>query len=140
MPQDETTLDPRQQAAIRALVAGTTVTNTARTVAVARTTVHRWLRQADFLDALEEAKAEMAEAARGQLRSLAASAIEALKDTLTQTEDVAVRARVALDLVKGLGLLHTGRREDEEGDASCDFSLRQFWRASGYSNLQLSGF
>ncbi len=60
MPHDPTPaeLSPKQRRAVAALLATGEVTAAAREAGVHRDTLHRWLRQPDFLAAVRQAEAE----------------------------------------------------------------------------------
>lgn len=94
-------LSTTQLAAIEALLTGATVTHAAREAGVARTTVHRWLRDDwDFQAALNRERRELCDAIRSRLlRAAESSAALVLK--AVDGGDV----QVALSVLKGLGLL-----------------------------------
>ncbi len=68
----------RQRRLIEALLAGQSVTQACRTAGIARRTFYRWLRQPAFREALQQAEADLLEAATRRLLALQASALDAV--------------------------------------------------------------
>jgi hypothetical protein len=113
-----TDLSPSQLRALEALLGGSSVTKAGEAAGVSRESVHRWLREPAFAEALEGAKAEMWGAAKARLVGLADKAGDAVEKAIDDGN-----ARVALSLLRGLGLLpshraivdRTPRWDDESG-------------------------
>ena len=94
-------LPDEQQAALTALLSGQTVTAAAAAVGVARTTLHRWLREDEaFAAAYNGRRAELRDAAHARLLGLADKALAALERALDEGD-----TRAAAAVLRGLGLL-----------------------------------
>ncbi|MBA2446911.1 MAG: hypothetical protein H0V51_02675 [Chloroflexi bacterium] len=94
-------LTHEQQAALEALLLGQTVTAAAGIAGVARTTLHRWLRDDDtFAAAYNAHRAELRDAASARLLGLADKALAALERGLDDGD-----TRAAGVVLRGLGLL-----------------------------------
>lgn len=94
-------LTAEQQAALAALIAGQTVTAAAAMAGVARTTVHRWLREDNtFVAAYNGHRAELRDAAHARLLGLTEKALTALEQALDGGD-----TRAAALVLRGLGLL-----------------------------------
>jgi hypothetical protein len=93
---------PAQYRAIGALLAGSTVTDAAKSAGVSRATVHRWLAgDPDFMAAYNMARREAAEALRQRLRGMGHEAVEALRELLTDRDTPpAVRLRAAMEVLQ----------------------------------------
>ena len=93
--------DTKKQAALDALIAGHTMAEAARIADVSRSTLYNWIkRDASFMAALNQWRDEIQELCHDRLMALAERATQALDRSL-ETAD----AKVALQLLKGLGLL-----------------------------------
>lgn len=93
---------------MQALLSGEQITAAAKTAKVNRSTLHRWLKEPEFLAALNTCRSELREAQHDRLASLASSAIEVIEQALEEGD-----ARTALAVLRGVGLLdgqtpHTG--------------------------------
>ena len=98
--QDATSLSSSQETALRGLLSGETVSAAAKTANVNRSTVHRWLKDPDFLAALNSYRSELRDTQHHRLARLASKAIDVVEQAL---EDGDIRA--ALALLRGSGLL-----------------------------------
>ena len=93
--------------AIAALVGGATMTAAAERAGVGRTTLYRWHQDARFLYGLNRAKLEHRAEIRGELRALAAQAVQALRDVLGSEQSApALRARTAMNILNAVGVGH----------------------------------
>ena len=116
MTQNETDqtarpLSKSQLSALQALLTGSTVTLAASAAGVARTTVHRWLRDDwAFQAELNRERREIRDAIRSQLLRAAESAVRSVSRAVDEGD-----IRVAMDVLKGLGLLGA-RIQIEIGD------------------------
>jgi len=90
-----------QEAALAALLGGQTITAAAAVAGVARSTVHRWLREDDsFAAAYNARRAELRDAAHARLLGLTDKALLALERALDEGD-----VRAAALVLRGLGLL-----------------------------------
>ena len=108
MQQNAASLSRSQETAMQALLSGEQITAAAKTAKVNRSTLHRWLKEPEFLAALNTCRSELREAQHDRLASLASSAIEVIEQALEEGD-----ARTALAVLRGVGLLdgqtpHTG--------------------------------
>ena len=108
MQQNAALLSRSQEAAMQALLSGEQITAAAKTAKVNRSTLHRWLKEPEFLAALNTCRSELREAQHDRLASLASSAIEVIEQALEEGD-----ARTALAVLRGVALLdgqapHTG--------------------------------
>ena len=109
MAQNETDqtarpLSKAQLSVLEALLTGATVTHAASTAGVARTTVHRWLREDWVFQAeLNRERREARDAIRSQLLRAAESGVKVVSRAIDEGD-----LRVAMDVLKGLGLLGSG--------------------------------
>ena len=116
MTQNETDqtarpLSEAQLSVLQALLTGSTVTDAALAASVARTTVHRWLRDDwAFQAALNRERREIRDAIRSQLLRAAESAVRSVSRAIDDGD-----LRVAMDVLKGVGLLGS-RVQIEIGD------------------------
>lgn len=95
------TLAPQQMLAIEALLTGETITSTAESVGVDRTTVHRWLKEDfEFQATLNAHRREMWEGIQAGLWIAAAKAVEAVTEAIEAGD-----GRMALQVLKGVGAL-----------------------------------
>jgi transposase-like protein len=106
-PASTSALEPNQTVVFEALLAGKSVTEAAERADVNRTTVHRWLREDfSFQAQLNGARLVLRDAALTRMDALAEQALEVLRESLTTGSD----ARVAIEILKGAGLLGGDRR------------------------------
>jgi hypothetical protein len=108
MQQNATPLSASQETAMQALLSGEQITAAAKTAKVNRSTLHRWLKEPEFLAVLNACRSELREAQQHRLARLASSAIEVIEQALEEGD-----ARTALAVLRGIGLLdgqapHTG--------------------------------
>ncbi len=98
---DEAGLEPRQIAALEALLGGKTASEAAREADVDRRTLYRW-QQTDsaFQAALTRARREAREATMARLERLAESATSSVEQAVDQGD-----VRTAMAVLRGLGLL-----------------------------------
>ena len=82
-------LSPSQAAAIPHIITSRSTTEAARLADVSRSTLHRWMRDPDFRDALEDVRREAAELARNQMGGLLLKAIATLSDVMDSPNDSA---------------------------------------------------
>jgi transposase-like protein len=100
-------LEPAQMVALEALLSGQTVTDAAAAAGVNRTTLHRWLREHFHFQAeLNAARLALRQASFVRLDALAERALEVLQQSLSTGND----ARVAIEVLKGAGLLGGDRQ------------------------------
>ena len=76
-------LSQRQRAAILALLQGPTIADAAKAVRVGETTLHRWLKEPAFREALKAARREVMEAALGRLQGAVTKAVDTLERNLS---------------------------------------------------------
>lgn len=103
---DDTTapsLNSKQERAIDVLLVGETTSQVAQTVGVDRSTIHRWLSQAEFAASLNRRRLALREAYQFRLQRLQERAIETLEGEIEQGN-----GRMALAVLKGTGLLSGG--------------------------------
>ena len=104
-------LSKAQLSALEALLTGSTVTDAAVAAGVARTTVHRWLKDDWVFQAeLNRERREIRDAIRSQLLRAAESAVRSVSRAIDEGD-----LRVAMDVLKGVGLLGS-RVQIEIGD------------------------
>jgi transposase-like protein len=87
---------PKQRRAIEALVIGSSIVAAAKAAGVTRQTVHTWMRQAGFAEALEAAEAEVRRTAVRRLTAALEKSVTAIMRLIDEAEDEAVRLRAAL--------------------------------------------
>lgn len=104
-------LSARQTQALAMLLAGSSITIAARSLAISRQTISTWLRQPAFRAAFEAQRAEVLSATMARLLALSTRAIEALEDCLGPDQPGDLRLRAALG---ALGLLGLQRARLEE--------------------------
>ena len=126
---DPSTLTEKQEAAIVALLTCQTTEEAARSCGVSRATLHRWMQQGDFQDALRGARVKILDTATMQLRQAATDAVDTLKRNLTCGQPGAeIRAAVAIldtaykgaeleDLAARIETLEQALAEQEEAAA-----------------------
>jgi hypothetical protein len=95
-------VNARQRRAIEALMIGTSVVGAAHAAGVSRQTVHAWMRQPDFTDALDNAEAEMRRTAVRRLTATLEKSVTTVSRLAETAEDEAVRLRAALAVVSML--------------------------------------
>jgi hypothetical protein len=102
-PQNTTVsgLSRSRELAIESLLSGSTVTAAATAAGVDRTTVHRWLTNADFKREFEFRRVELQSAVRDRLAGLADKAVDVLETALKDGD-----VKSALTLLRGLGMLN----------------------------------
>ena len=89
-------LDDAQRRAIRALLAGATMTEAARQAGVTRQTLYRWQKDEFFQAAYDRERMEISEAFREELRGLYREAVETTRDVLRDPNSVpSLRLRAA---------------------------------------------
>lgn len=123
---DSETLSSKQRAAIVAILSTPTLAEAAAHVGVTRRTIYRWLKQAEFREALEQAQGEVVHVATVRLTALLSQALEIIGKELGGDDGKArfraaavVLARFAtlasyVDLVRrveALEQMNTGRGE-----------------------------
>lgn len=92
-------LTPQQIAALERLLAGETVTDTAKAVKIDRSTLHRWLREDfHFQAALNRGKRELVEAVQARLLTVADKAAAVVGNAVDQGN-----LNAALAVLRGLG-------------------------------------
>ena len=106
MPRNTTEgeLPANQEKALAALLAGHTATDAASIAGVHRSTVHRWLKEPEFLAEHNRQKGEIRDAVTGRINALQLTAIEAVESAIGQGD-----ARIALAVLKGTGVLDGNR-------------------------------
>lgn len=114
-------LPAKRARVLQAVVVGTPISKVASDLGIARSTVHRWIRDPDFVSALEQTRVEMATVARGQLLGLVGSAIESVRVAIEESDDLGLRVRTSLEVLKGLRLFGPAT-EPEDKEASADLS------------------
>jgi transposase-like protein len=86
---------PKQRRAIEALVIGSSVTAAAKAAGVTRQTVHTWMRQVGFAEALEAAEAEVRRTAVRRLTATLEKSVTTIIRLVETAEDEAVQLRAA---------------------------------------------
>ncbi len=98
--KSNTSLGAGQRIALDALLVGRSVTDAAKAARVNRSTVHRWLREPEFIAAQNTARGDMRSANEARLAALGDDAIDALEAAIDSGD-----VRAAIAVAKGLGLL-----------------------------------
>ncbi len=93
-PTEESSLTPKQEQFIAALVAGNSIVVAAKAVGIGEKTAHRWLKQPLFQEAYKAAKQAVYDEALEGLRDGTKEAIDTLKSNLKALEP-AVQVRAA---------------------------------------------
>lgn len=107
MQQDATpeswsdSLTSKQERAIDALLQGETLSQTAQTVGVDRSTIHRWSAQPEFAASLNRRRLAMRDASMSRLQRLQELSIETMEGAIKQGNEQA-----ALAVLRGTGLLN----------------------------------
>ena len=104
-PQDVHDLSSRQTRVLSALLAGATITSAAKTAAVDRTTVHRWLRE-DF--AFQAACNRLRRELQRELEARLERAVRAAAETVCAAVE-AGDLRASLAVLRGTGVLSGAR-------------------------------
>jgi transposase-like protein len=87
---------PKQRRAIEALVIGSSIVAASKAAGVTRQTVHTWMRQADFAEALDLAEAEVRRTAVRRLTATLEKSVTTIIRLVETAEDEAVQLRAAL--------------------------------------------
>jgi hypothetical protein len=96
-------LSPDQTKAMAVLLRGGSQSEAAAETGIARETVSRWLhRDPLFIAAYQNTRAELASQIRIELASLGRDAVGAIRETLSQTTDPALRFRAACKVLSFL--------------------------------------
>ena len=90
----DSSMSRKQQRAVAALVSEPTVGAAARAAGVGETTLHRWLRQPEFAEALRAARNEAFGAALSSVQQAAVEAVRTLRDVMA-APDTPPSSRVA---------------------------------------------
>jgi hypothetical protein len=105
----EIELTPAQALALAALLEGKTHAEAAQRAGVCRETVTHWAnRDPNFVAAYQNGKVELLAAATAELRMLVKDAVGAMRDLLTQTGDLSVRHKVAMQILGSFGVMSPG--------------------------------
>jgi|GEM_PF-4561427 hypothetical protein len=110
MPRHRRNID---ELLIAYLAAGKTVRETARLVGCGEATVHRRLADPAFRRAVQQARREMVEAIRGDIRKAATLAVSTLEALLTSDEP-SIRLRAAAVLMSSFQALHPEAKTEPE--------------------------
>jgi len=111
-------VEPNRDAAAKVLAAGGSQAAAAKAASVNRSTVLRWLEDADFADA---AKPDLGDSATQGLADLVPKALELLERAMNKGDVPATKARVALDIVKAAANL----KQAETGGGTLVERLRE---------------
>lgn len=103
MRQDATVLDPRQQEALAALLAGKTPREAAGVADVAASTVYRWMKLETFQDALRQGLKGTLAAAMDRLKQRASDLVDVVTELATDPKTPAQTRLTAA--TKGIGLV-----------------------------------
>ena len=107
MPRNATVsaeISPAQALAIKALLTGKSIVDSAAAAGVDRTTLHRWLRDDPvFIAEYQTDRAEMLGGIRRALAALGQEAVTSLHESLTVETPSEIRLRATLALLKMLG-------------------------------------
>jgi hypothetical protein len=96
MQDSSDNLTPNQVAALTALLAGRPVRAAAKAADVDPATVHRWLNDPAFRAAMQSGRRQLAQQALAQLQGITSSAIEVIRELMTdKTKPASVRLRAA---------------------------------------------
>ena len=79
-------LSPAQQQVVQALAQGSTITAAATAAGLHRTTIYKWFENADFHQAVKEARADYILTLRDQMKELSGLAIDGLRRLLSKPE------------------------------------------------------
>jgi predicted DNA-binding protein YlxM (UPF0122 family) len=105
VPRFGSALSDDQRAAMELLLSGKSVAESARTTGVSRATIYNWLkRDADFLACYNQWKDEIRESCQGRLMRLTEKATTAVQKAVE-----AGNARIAMDLLKGMGMVRPAK-------------------------------
>ena len=126
-------IDGQKQQALQQLLEGNSVTKTAETVGVDRSTIHRWLREPKFIAERNRLVKEARDAARSRLHSMIGKAAEVVENRI-KTGDL----KAALAVLKMNGLA-TGEKVDEETDERKLISRRANLLAQSFWETILMG-
>ena len=99
--QKEDTLTTAQHRAVVALLTEPTLQEAAKTAGVNRSTIYRWLQEADFQAAYREARRQAMRRATARLQEISSEAVEVLREVMgDKAQQGAARvgaARIVLD-------------------------------------------
>lgn len=101
--QQNTTKDlsQRQQAAINALLRGSTMTDAAKKAKVDRTTLYRWIEDPEFEAVYNRERRDLQATLRRQMSLLAEEAVDTVRNLLTSEEvPASVRLRAAMTVLE----------------------------------------
>lgn len=110
-PSLQSDINAQKQRAILLLLEGATITKTAETIGVDRSTMHRWLREPKFIAERNRRAKEAREACQERLRHLAGAAVEVVGKAVE-----AGNLRAALSLLKIVGLGNVGPGDEETAE------------------------
>ena len=110
-PSLQSDINAQKQRAILLLLEGATITKTAETIGVDRSTMHRWLREPKFIAERNRRAKEAREACQERLRHLADAAVEVVGKAVE-----AGNLRAALSLLKIVGLGNVGPGDEETAE------------------------
>lgn len=99
---EKKSVTPQQRKAIECLLTTGSITEAASAANVNRSTVYKWRKKPEFVDALKEAEAEAVEGLSRQLAGMAEQAAGAFRDALHGGQDIKVRLRAAESLTDRL--------------------------------------
>ncbi|HWS83613.1 MAG TPA: hypothetical protein VN207_05080 [Ktedonobacteraceae bacterium] len=111
-PTEESTLTPKQQLLIAALIAGNSIVVAAKAVGIAERTAHTWLKLAHFQENYKAAKQAVYDEALGELRDGVKEAIDTLKSNLKALEP-AIQVRAAHILLTQAIQVHSIQQLEE---------------------------
>ena len=111
LTKPDETLQDNQARAVVLLVGGATETAAAQAVGVSRQTVWEWRKSAEFQAALNRERAAARQAWQDEAQGLNATALNVIREALTQEDDAALRYRAACFVLAKSGLLSGGLPE-----------------------------
>ena len=115
-PSLQSDINAQKQRAILLLLEGATITKTAETIGVDRSTMHRWLREPHFIAERNRRAKEAREACQERLRHLADAAVEVVGKAV---ESGNLKAALSLLKIVGLGDVGPGDEETAERRILC---------------------
>ena len=115
-PSLQSDINAQKQRAILLLLEGATITKTAETIGVDRSTMHRWLREPQFIAERNRRAKEAREACQERLRHLADAAVEVVGKAV---ESGNLKAALSLLKIVGLGDVGPGDEETAERRILC---------------------
>lgn len=100
------TLSASQERALALLLAGSSITVTARVLGLTRQTVSRWVHSPEFSREFNKQRQQVLAASMQHLTGLVGQSVQALQDGLAPGQDIGVRLRAAAIVLETVGVRH----------------------------------